>query len=93
MLSVVATLKVKEDKIEEARTFFKDLEAETLANESGTLEYKFFQQRGEPATFVCIEKYEDDAAFGVHGQNLAAKGAAFAALLDGRPAIVMLEDI
>jgi quinol monooxygenase YgiN len=37
MPSVIATIKVRDDKIDEARSFLKNLAAETLANESGTL--------------------------------------------------------
>ena len=93
MPSVVATVKVKEDKIEEAKAFFKELAADTLANESGTLAYTFHQQLDDPCTFVAYEKYEDNEAFKLHGKNLAAKGAGFAAVMDGPPSIVMLEEI
>ena len=39
MPSVVATLKVKQDKVEEAKRFLKQLAADTLAKEKGTLAY------------------------------------------------------
>jgi len=93
MPSVVATLKVNAEKIDEAKDFMKKLAAETLANESGTLSYVIHQQRDDPTTFVVYEKYEDDAAFATHSKNLAAKGAEFAAYLAGRPEIKMLEEI
>ncbi len=93
MPSVVATIKVKEDKIEEAKQFLKELSAETLANESGTLAYVFHQQQDDPTTFVVYEKYESEEAFKTHSKNLAAKGAGFAGILAGAPSIVMLEEI
>jgi quinol monooxygenase YgiN len=93
MPSVVATLKVKEDKIEEARRALKQLAKETLAEESGTLAYVFHQQKDDPTSFVAYEKYESDEAFALHGKNLASKGAAFAGILAGPPKIVMLEEI
>jgi quinol monooxygenase YgiN len=93
MASVVATLKVKEDKLEEAKAFFKKLAAEVKANEPGTLAYVFHQRRDDPLTFVVYEKYESDEAFAVHSKNLGAKGADFMALLSGRPDIVMLDEI
>lgn len=93
MPSVVATLKVKEDKIEEARAFLKQLAADTLANESGTLAYVFHQQKDDPAAFVAYEKYESDEAFALHSKNLASKGAGFASIMAGPPKIVVLEEL
>jgi quinol monooxygenase YgiN len=93
MPTVVATIKVKADKIEEAKTFLKALSADTLANESGTLAYTMHQQRDDPQTFIVYEKYEDDAAFAEHGKNLASKGGDFAALMEGAPQIVMMEEL
>ena len=93
MPTVVATVKVKQDKLDEALGFFKQLAADVLANETGTLEYVMLQRRDDPHTVVVYEKYESDEAFAIHGQNLAAKGAAFMALLDGAPEIVILDAI
>ncbi len=93
MPSVVATIKVKEDKIEEARAFFKQLAAETSANEPGTLAYVPLQRRDDPATFVFYERYESDEALATHSKNLAAKAADFGALLGGAPDIVVLDEI
>jgi quinol monooxygenase YgiN len=73
MPSVVATIQVKEDKIEEAKRFLKELAAETLANEAGTLAYVFHQQKEDPTKFVAYEKYQDEEAFKTHGVNLASK--------------------
>jgi quinol monooxygenase YgiN len=93
MPSVVATIQVKEDKIEAAKTFLKKLCADTLANESGTLTYVAHQRKDQPTTFVFYEKYESDAAFEIHGKNLRAAGASFADILAGPPDIQMLEEI
>jgi quinol monooxygenase YgiN len=93
MPSVVATIKVKEDKIEEAKQFLKELSADTLANESGTLAYVFHQRKDDPTSFVAYEKYESEEAFKQHGKNLASKGAGFAGILAGAPEIVMLDEI
>jgi quinol monooxygenase YgiN len=93
MASVVATIKVKEDKLEEAKAFFGKLAAEVKANEPGTLAYVFHQRRDDPLTFVVYEKYESDEALALHSKNLAAKGAEFVALMSGPPDIVLLEEI
>ncbi len=93
MPSVIANLKVKEDKIEEAKQFLKELSADTLANESGTLAYVFHQRKDDPTSFVFYEKYESEEAFKIHGKNLASKGASFAGILAGAPEIIMIEEV
>ena len=93
MPSVIATLKVKDDKIDEAKSFLKQLSADTLAKEPGTLAYAVHQRKDDPTTFVFYEKYESDAAFAQHGENLKSQGAGFAGILAGRPEIVVLDEI
>lgn len=93
MPSVVATIRVKEDKIDEAKSFLADLAKSVLENEPGTLAYVFHQRPDEPATFVAYEKYESDEAFKLHGKNLAAHGAGFAAVMAGPPEIIVLEEL
>lgn len=93
MPSVVATLEVKEDKVEEARTFLKQLAADTLAKEPGTLLYTVHQRKDRPTTFVFFEKYESDEALAKHSENLKAAGERFAQILAGRPEIVFLEEV
>lgn len=93
MPTVIATLKVKEDKIEEARAFFKQLSADTLEREEGTTTYLPLQRSDDPTTFVFYERYTDDAALAEHGKNLAAVGKQFAGVLAGPPEIVKLEEI
>jgi len=93
MPSVVATLKVKEDKVEEAKGFLKQLAADTLANEPGTLVYTVHQRKDDPTTFVFYEKYESDEAFATHSANLKSAGAGFAAILAGPPQIAVLDEV
>lgn len=93
MPSVIANIKVKEDKIDEAKGFFKQLASDTLAAESGTLAYTVHQRVDDPATFVFYEKYESEEAFKIHGKNLAAKGAQFAGVMAGPPEIIMIDEV
>ena len=93
MPSVVATIRVKEDKIEDAKAFLKDLAKSVLENEPGTLIYQFHQRTDEPTTFIAYEKYRDEESFNLHGKNLAAHGAAFAGIMAGPPEIVTIEEI
>ena len=93
MPSVVATIKVKEDQIEQAKAFLKQLAADTLAKESGTLEYLPHQRKDDPTVFVFYEKYASDEALAIHGKNLAGVGRQFGALLAAAPEIVYLEEV
>jgi len=93
MPSVVATIKVKEEKIAKTKAFVKGLSARVLADEPGTVAYVFHQRRDDPTTFVAYEKYESDEAFATHSRNLAAVGKEFAAILAGAPDIVILDEV
>ncbi|MAI80846.1 MAG: hypothetical protein CL917_18035 [Deltaproteobacteria bacterium] len=93
MPSVIANLKIKADQIEEAKKFLSELAQQTLANEEGTLEYSVHQRKDDPTAFVFYEKYVDDAAFDLHGKNLAKNAGSIGAFLDGPPEIIMLEEV
>jgi quinol monooxygenase YgiN len=93
MPTVVANLKIKADKIDEAKEVLKKLSEETLAAEEGTLEYTVLQRQDDPTGFVFYERYADEEAFKIHGKNLASKGGLFAPLLDGPPEIIMLRKV
>jgi len=93
MPSIVANLKLKEDQLEGALTFLRDLAESTLANEAGTLAYVIHQRRDDPTSIVVYEKYASDEAFAEHSKNLASKGAEFAGFMAGPPEILVLEEI
>jgi quinol monooxygenase YgiN len=93
MPSVIANIKVKEDKIEEAKAFFTQLAADTLANESGTLQYIVHQRKDDSTAFVFYEKYENQEALDIHGKNLASKGTEFVAVMAGAPEIILVEEV
>ncbi len=93
MPSVIANLKVKEDKIEEAKAAFKQLAAETLESEEGTLAYVPHQRQDDPTTFVFYERYASAEALQTHSKNLASKAAVFGAILAGPPEIIMIEEV
>jgi quinol monooxygenase YgiN len=93
MPSVIATIKVKQDKVDEARKFLADLARSVQQDEPGTLAYVAHQRKDDPTTFVFYEKYADDEAFATHGANLRKVGAQFATLLDGAPDIVLVEEL
>jgi quinol monooxygenase YgiN len=93
MPSVVANLKLKEDQLENALTFLRELAESTLANEPGTLAYVIHQRRDDPLSIVVYEKYASDEAFAEHGKNLGSKAGEFMALMDGPPEVILIEEI
>ncbi len=93
MPTVIATIKLKEENAAEAKGFFKELAAEVIANEPGTLAYVLLERKDDPLTVVVYEKYESDEAFIEHGKNLATKGAQFAQYLAGPLDVVALDEL
>jgi autoinducer 2-degrading protein len=93
MPSVIATIKVKDDKVEEAKRLFTKLAAGVNADEPGTLAYIPHQRKDDPTTFVFYEKYADGAAFAAHGENLKKVGREFAGVMAGPPEIVMMDEV
>ena len=93
MPSAIAMIKVKEDKVEEAKALFAKLAANVLKDEPGTLAYVPHQRQDEPTTFVFYEKYRDQEAFKTHGANLAKVGREFAGVMAGPPEIWMVEEV
>jgi quinol monooxygenase YgiN len=94
MVSVIAKLPMKEDKVQEAITAIKELMVE-VAKEEGTVLYTLNRDPKNPNTLVFMERYKDKAAVDAHSATphfkaFFAKGAAF---LAGRPEIVIMEEI
>jgi quinol monooxygenase YgiN len=94
MISVLAKLPMKEDKIEEAIAAIKELAAE-VAKEEGTVLYTLNRDPKNPCTLIFMERYKDKAALDAHSvtphfKAFFAKGAAF---LSGRPEITVMEEL
>ena len=93
MPSVFATLRVKADRVDDARKALAELAASVRADEPGNLAYVFHQRRDDPTVFMAYEKYASDEAFAEHGKNLASKGAVLGDLLDGAPEIAVVDEL
>ena len=94
MVSVIAKMPMKEDKIEEAIASIKELMAE-VAKEEGTVLYTLNRDPKNPNTLIFMERYKDKAAVEAHSATphfkaFFAKGAS---LLAGRPEIILMEEI
>lgn len=70
MITLIATLKVKEGKIQEAINALKEIVPKIKASEPGCLEYIPHTVRGDESTIIIYEKYQDKDAFKLHSSNL-----------------------
>jgi len=83
MITVIATLEVKEGKMEEVKEVLKEMVANIKASEPGTLEYIPHTVKGNDFKnqIIFYEKYKDGEAVKTHMANLPKNGAKLAPLL------------
>ncbi len=84
MVSIIAAVKVKEGKIEEAIEVLKEIVPNIKQAESGTLEYipHTVKGRKEKNTIIFYEKYKDGEALKIHSANLTTSLAKLLPLLE-----------
>jgi len=70
MITLIATLKVKDGKMEEAINALKEIVPKVKASEPGCLEYIPHTVRGDEKTIIFYEKYSDKDALKLHSANL-----------------------
>ncbi|KKM70443.1 hypothetical protein LCGC14_1440690 [marine sediment metagenome] len=93
-ISIVATVQVKEGKMEEAKEVLKKLVPKIKESEPGTLEYIPHTVKQDPNAIIFYEKYKDGDALKAHFANLGKNMAEFSPLLEpGNPDIKNLEEI
>ena len=94
-LGIVATLKVKPGKESEFEAVFRDLQAQVKANEPGALQYEVFKSKAIASTYIVMEQYKSEADLAAHRTtpHMAAAGPKLGAVLDGRPAIELLDKL
>lgn len=91
MVTVIARMKFKDGKEEEALSKVKTMAEAVAANEPGALAYLVHRNQDDPSEIVFFEFYEDDAAFETHGQtaHMAAMRENFVEIFD--PATLKIE--
>ena len=90
---IMATLKIKDGKLDEAIKILKEFTAWVKQNEPGTLQYAVHKAKGkEKNTIIVYERYKDSEAFALHGKHLNDRAGGLMALLDGKLDIKTLED-
>lgn len=70
MITLIATLKVKDGKMDEAINVLKEIVPTVKAGEPGCLEYIPHTVRGDEKTIIFYEKYSDKDALKLHSDNL-----------------------
>ena len=93
-IHVVATIPVKPETVEDARSVLDTLVAATR-REEGVMSYDLYESASAPSTFVMVERYRDQAALDEHmsSPHLAAAFAAAEPLLAGEVAIHPLQPV
>ncbi len=94
MISLIAKLPIKEGKMDEAISLFKELMKE-VAKEEGTLSYTINRPQKDPNMLVVMERYKDKAALDFHSSTPHFKAffAKSGALMAGRPELTVMEEI
>ena len=94
MLGLIAKLKIKEGKMEEALELFKGL-VKDVKTEEGTLSYTVNKDTANPNVIVVVERYRDADALTVHSStpHFAAFSKQIGGLLDGGMEMSILEEV
>lgn len=66
MIAIIATIRVKEDKVRDFEVIALALEAAVKAHEPGCLLYRMTKSRTEPLTYKNVEAFRDQAALDAH---------------------------
>ena len=95
MVCVLATLKVKEEKISEFEEIFIELTGQVRSNEEGNIFYQIAKDREQENTYVVLEHYNNQDSVDAHGKSdhFRAVGAKIGACLDGDPIIKYLDSV
>ena len=69
MVTIIARMKIREGKEEEALAKVTAMAEAVQANEPGALAYIVHRNQEDPSEIIFFELYADDAAFESHGQT------------------------
>lgn len=70
MITLIATLKVKDGNMDEAIKVLKEIVPQVKASEPGCLDYIPHTVRGDDKTIIFYERYSDKDALKLHSANL-----------------------
>jgi quinol monooxygenase YgiN len=94
MVGVIAKLKIKENKVDEALKMFKEL-MEEVKKEEGTIYYTLNKDMADPNMIVVVERYKDMAAFQTHAgtPHFSAFSKRIGGLLEGGLEMALLDEV
>jgi len=92
-ISIIATVRVKEGKMGEAKEVLKKIVPKIKESEPGTLEYIPHTVNQDPNAIMFYEKYVDADAMKAHSKNLGKNMAEFGPFLEPGMDIKNLEEI
>jgi quinol monooxygenase YgiN len=93
MITLIAKVKVKEGKMDEAVKTLKEIVPKIKEAEPGCLAYIPHTIRGEDNTIIFYEKYRDKEALKVHSGNLQKTLEKFIPLLEPGSDVKTCEEI
>ncbi len=93
MITIIAKVKVKEGKMDEAVKVLKEIVPKIKEAEPGCLVYIPHKIRGEENTILFYEKYRDQEALKLHSGNLQKSLAKFLPLLEPGMDVKTCEEI
>jgi len=94
MIAIIAKMKIKEGKVDDAIELFKGL-APKVREEEGTLAYAISRDKANPNLLVVIERYRDMEAIQAHSSSAYFKefSKTVGQFLDGKPELSILEEV
>ncbi|MFW9821450.1 MAG: putative quinol monooxygenase [Candidatus Thorarchaeota archaeon] len=93
-ITLIATVKIQDGKMEEAKAALRKIVPKVKESEPGTLEYTPHTVREDPNVIIFVERYKDEDALKAHGANLGKNMAEFAPYcVPERPVVKTLEEI
>ncbi len=93
-ISLIATVRIREGKMDEAKEALRKLVPKIKESEPGTLEYIPHTVKEDPNVIIFYEKYADEDALKAHGANLGKNMKEFGpCCVPERPVIKTLEEV
>jgi quinol monooxygenase YgiN len=95
VIAVTATLKAKPGREQDLARVVQALAQKVRANEPDCKLYQLARSKSDPALFVLLERYTDDAALARHSNTEYFKAGIgeMMALVDGRPEVRLFDEI
>ena len=82
LITLIATIKVKEGKMDDAIEVLKEIAPKIKETESGCIEYLPHTVKGSNNTIIFYEKYKDSEALKLHSANIPKSLAKLLPLLE-----------